>query len=172
MLPAWPTEDCSMTTQFNICGCRVLTCLLSSLVSHATVLLELKDVSGCDLVRLLDNALLLKDANEGLFISEMSLGTEETKALVRAMETRVEKVTLGDRGEICLDIGALMKYSGKGKCANLALCNQTASKYKKDITTWGENRGWIVDTDNYNFLLEKNKRMCQRVSLNLYKNPS
>lgn len=147
---------------------------LASLVSHATVLLELKDVSGCDLARLLDSVLLQKpeagSTFEGLYISEMSLGTEETKALVRAMETRVEKMTLGNSGEMSLDLRSLMEYSGRGKCAQLTLYNQTASKYIKDITTWGAIRGWIVDTDTYSYLLESNKRMRQQVSLNLYKN--
>ena len=123
---------------------------LASLVSYATVLLELKDVTGCDLVRLLDSALLQQE-DDGLVISDMSLGTEETKALVRAMETRVGTVTLGNKGEVSLDIRALTEYSGKGKCAQLTFYDQTATQYLKDLTTWAGNRSWKVKRDIYNY---------------------
>ena len=92
-----------------------------------------------------------------MVISEMSLGTEETKALVRAMETRVETVTLGQRGELSLDIRALTEYSGKGKCAELTFYDQTATKYLKDLKTWAGNgnRSWKVKRDIYNYSHER-----------------
>ena len=62
---------------------------LASLVSCVTSELRIENVSGCDLVSLFKS---LKC--KVLYISNQSLGREETWALVQAMESRVGEVTL------------------------------------------------------------------------------
>ena len=83
---------------------------LASLASPAPVteFVEIREVRCCDLMTILDNVRC-----EQMCIYRRSLGTEETEALVRAMETRVEEVELGD---VTLEVETLTKYSGHGKC--------------------------------------------------------
>ena len=82
--------------------------------------LHIRNVKGCDLVSILTS---LKCGD--LVISNQSLGREETRVLVQAMESRVEKVELGDvvrpRDEVTLDIEALTEYSGQGVCREVQL---------------------------------------------------
>ena len=83
---------------------------LVSLVSCVTGRVYIEGVSGCGLSTILDNVKC-----ESLTISSQSLNTEETHALVRAMETGVEEVSLSYyHGNV--DIETLIKYSGQGKC--------------------------------------------------------
>ena len=84
---------------------------LASLASCVTKLLVIDIVRNCDLTSILNN---LK--SELLFIYSQTLTTEETRALVRAMESRVETVLLAGKGEVKLDIRALTQYSGQRKC--------------------------------------------------------
>ena len=70
---------------------------LTSLVSSVTERVTIEYVSGCDLVTFLDNV-----RSKLLEIRSQSLGIEETRALVRAMESRVEKVEL--RAAVTLNI--------------------------------------------------------------------
>ena len=77
---------------------------LASLVSSVTKLVSVKNVSGCCLVTMLDSV-----KSENLGIGNQSLGSEETQALVRAMESEVVLVEL-DEG-VTLDIGVLTQYS-------------------------------------------------------------
>ena len=72
-------------------------------------ILHISNVSGCDLVSLLTS---LKC--QELIIHRQTLGREETQALVRAMESDVERVRLNV--EVTLDIEALTEYSGQGVC--------------------------------------------------------
>ena len=64
-------------------------------------------MSGCDLVTILDST-----RSHGLLITEQSLSSEETQALVRAMESRVEDVELGYK--MTLDIEALLTTADRG----------------------------------------------------------
>merc|ERR1719195_1361369 len=83
---------------------------LASLVSFVTRNVDIINVRNCDLINILDNI-----KSKVLRISSMTLNSEETRALVRAMESRVERVILGFEGEVILDIRALTQYSGQGK---------------------------------------------------------
>ena len=84
---------------------------LASLVSCVTVYVLINNVNNCDLVSILDS---LKCRS--LTINSQNLSTEETQALVRAMELRLECGVMGVTGEVSLDITALTQYSGQGKC--------------------------------------------------------
>ena len=55
---------------------------LVSLVSSVTWRIVISNVIGCDLVNILDS---VKSLDLGLVISNQSLGSEETRALVRVM---------------------------------------------------------------------------------------
>ena len=85
---------------------------LASLVSRVTWHVYIKNISGCDLVVMLDSV-----NSKRLSICKQSLGSEETQTLVRAMELRVEKVALYHK--MTLDISVLMEYSGQGKCRSV-----------------------------------------------------
>ena len=76
---------------------------MASLVSCVTDELGIWNVSGCDMVSILTSVKC-----QELHIRWQSLGREETKALVQAMETRVEKLILGEM--VTLDPEALDEY--------------------------------------------------------------
>ena len=76
----------------------------------------------------------------------MSLGREETRALVQAMESRVEEIWLAD-GDPSLDIKALTEYRGLGKCWKVKLCtHDTKKRYSEDLSKWARSRNWIEDS--------------------------
>ena len=87
-----------------------------------------------------------------LAIEFQSLSSEETAALVRAMESRVRDVSLND--EVTLDIGGLMDYSGQGKCEVLKCwADDTADRYREQLMTWAKSRsgcGWEWSDDVLN----------------------
>ena len=62
---------------------------LAFLVSRVTEFFSLKNVSGCDLITVLNNV-----KSKRLNAKDQSLGSEETQALVQAMESGVEVVRL------------------------------------------------------------------------------
>ena len=69
------------------------------------------------------------------------MGSEETQALVKAMESHV--VILRIRavpGRMTLDIKALTEYSGQGKCS---LIQWYMSKHKEEeMRTWAQSKNW------------------------------
>ena len=110
---------------------------LTSLTSCVTKSVDIYNVNNCDLTSILDSARC-----EFLNIGSQTLSSEETRALVRAMESRVEEVMLGVVGEVHLDITALTQYSGRGKCGWKMWCyEETEEKYKKELRSWREQ--WI-----------------------------
>ena len=117
---------------------------LASLASSVTRMVTIENISGCNLVTILDNV-----KSRVLNISNQSLGREETQALVRAMDSGVEELVL-DR-EVTLDIRDLMEYSGQGKCRWVWCSNDTADRYKEQLRTWATNNNWIVQNDNLNY---------------------
>ena len=121
---------------------------LVSLVSSVTRCVFIKNVSGCDLVTILDSV-----KSQELDIYYCSLGNEETEALVRAMETRVRVVWLLDT---TLDIEALTKYSGRGRCRRVLCYEATAATYR-ELRSWASNKGWKVARDNRkDFMIKRN----------------
>ena len=113
---------------------------LASLASCVTSELFINNVSGCDLVSLLSS---LKCEN--MTITSQSLGREETQALVRAMESSVEWVTLYQW--VTLDMETLAEYSGQGVCWVVDLHYNTAARYRGELVTWARSRNWGVDAD-------------------------
>ena len=116
---------------------------LASLVSCVPGHLSIENVIGCDMVTILTS---LKC--ERLRITRQSLGREETKALVQAMESGVEDVWLNE--EVTLDIDALTEYSGRGVCGNMCLSydTDTAARYRQVLATWASSRNWNINIDS------------------------
>ena len=140
---------------------------LASLASSVTGTVDITNVSGCNLVTILDSV-----KSRALSISSQRLGSEETQALMRAMESRVWMVQL--TGGVKLKIRDLMEYNGQGrcrvvkcfncqgKCRNVQCSNNTAARYRDQLRTWATSRNWRVDCDDnsiflmngYNLLLD------------------
>ena len=112
---------------------------LTSLASSVTRCLSIGNVSGCDLVSIL-NIIKFYD----LHIHRQTLGREETQALVQAMESRVVRVMLVDA--VTMDIDALAEYSGQGVCKSIVLCQYTVDTCKEELMTWARRRNWSVVT--------------------------
>ena len=113
---------------------------LAPLVSCATKAVMINNVTGCDLVKLIDS---LKCS--GLRIGFKCLGREETEALVRAMESHVIKVDLEEVET--LDIEALDKYSGQGCCLEMKLSYSTLNKFLDNLKSWAiKNKIKLINT--------------------------
>ena len=93
------------------------------------------EVTGLDLVTILDS-LQCQEIRLGC----ERLGREETQALVRAMESRVEKVFLYN--EIELDMEALAEYSGQGRCRVLECKGVTEVTFCYQLMTRVLKREW------------------------------
>ena len=119
---------------------------LASLASCASCRLYISNVSNSDIFSILDSVKCKQ-----LHISRQTLSTEETRALVRAMEAQVEMVRLGFEGwrEVNLDITTLTQYNGQGKCRRLDYYNEndTADRYREEVRRWAEKINWRVTTD-------------------------
>ena len=106
------------------------------------------NVTGSDLVSILSS---VKSQRLYIFsnLSERyqryslgSLGREETRALVQAMESRVEEVTLNE--ELTLDFEALAEYSGQGVCRRVKILSETRVG-ERLYQTLKEKLGWARD---------------------------
>ena len=129
---------------------------LASLAACVTERVIINNVSNCDLISILDNVKC-----PDLYISNQTLSSEETRALVRAMEAQVEVVSLGNMGEVILDIKALTQYSGQGKCNWLEYDNDNAYTYtcSEELRSWAEKINWRVSKYDGDFFVvwkEKN----------------
>ena len=127
---------------YTLCCITVPAQHLASLVSSVTERVSIQNVSGCDLVSVLDSV-----KSNVLNITRQNLDSEETQALVQAMETGVKIVRLYK--EVTLDIRDLMEYSGQGKCRGLEVYREdTAARYKEQLRTWATSRNWEVTQDD------------------------
>ena len=114
---------------------------LASLVSSVTGHVHIREIRGCDLVNILDNVKC-----EVLVIKRQSLSSEETQALVRAMESVVVSVELTEG--VTLEIRDLMEYSGQGKCSRGGGWGDNVPRYREQLRTWATSNNWIVQIDN------------------------
>ena len=125
---------------------------LASLVSCVTEQVNIRNVTGFrfHLMTLLDGV-----KSKMLMITRQKLGSEETRALVRAMESHVEKVSLG--AGVTFDINVLIEYSGQGKCREL-WCHKaiiTLARYR-ELRTWATSRNWeVTRTEDMNVVMKK-----------------
>ena len=91
---------------------------MASLASSVRWGVIIENVSGCGLVTILDSV-----KSRGLDILNQNLGTEETQALVQAMESRVKEVWLDYK--VTLDIRDLMEYNGQGNAGRWRVTEMT-----------------------------------------------
>jgi len=127
-------RDRSLTT--------VTTPHLTSLIACVAEYVHIYNLSDC-LDTILDSVNCLQ-----LSISRQILSSDETKALVQAMESRLERVRLGigiyGTGNVTIDIDVLTKYSGRGKCKTLVCDEDLMARYNKEIRTWATRKGWRI----------------------------
>ena len=109
---------------------------LASLASCVTSNVFIWNVGNLDIISFLGS---LKC--ERLDIRRQTLSSVETRALVRAMETRVERVELQ---EVNLDITALTQYSGQGRCRLVEYYNDFEGRSKKELKSWAKRIDWIM----------------------------
>ena len=122
---------------------------LACLASSVTGRVEIRNVRGYCLVNILDSV-----KSKVLGIIGQSLSSEETQALVQAMESRVEEVRL--YGDVTLDIRDLMEYSGQGKCRKVECEYDTAPRYREQLRTWATSRNWeVTQNDVLCFIIER-----------------
>ena len=112
---------------------------LVSLISNVTRLVYINYVIGCDLLTLIDSVKC-----KVLLLFSQCLGREETKALVRSMESGVERVRLFD---VDLDMETLLEFSGRGKCRVLEY--GTTDNVEK-LKTWAIENKWRF-CDHYRY---------------------
>ena len=120
---------------------------LASLVACVTERVRISNVHNTDLTSILDNS-----KSKWLGISNQSLSTEETRALVRAM-ANVKRVSLGYNGEVTVDISTLVTYSGRGECKEVRFYDITAYKYREEIRRWAQRISWRVTQDNNSIII-------------------
>ena len=113
---------------------------LISLVSSVTVRVGIQNVSGC-LVTILDSV-----KSKELCITRQSLDSEETRAVLRAMESQVEGLWLTQ------DIRGLIEYSGRGKCKKMECYGEVVARYRDQLMTWAKNRSWAVTFESFQYL--------------------
>ena len=113
---------------------------------------------NCDLIPILDNVKCW-----WLRINNHSLSLEETRELVRAMESNVEIVVLVLQDDPSLDstFTALIQYSGHGKCFRLDVHNYRRSieqKHREEaeiemkvLRRWAQEKNWAVEWENYSY---------------------
>ena len=87
-----------------------------------------------DLVNILDNIKC-----RSCVIYDMDMDRDESLALVRAMESRVERVDLW-RGEV--DIKALTQYNGEGRCGKVVYLGEGEESYVYEIRSWARSINW------------------------------
>lgn len=115
---------------------------LASLVLCATKCVDIRNVSN--IINILDNIRC-----KYLEITRQTLSSEETYALVRAMESRVEVVTMGFGGGVSLDCKTLTQFSEQGKCREFVCWVENADRSWKEVSSWAQRRiEWYVFEDN------------------------
>ena len=111
--------------------------LLASLISYSREEVAIRNVKNCDMISLLDSVQC-----EQLRIGIQSLSSEETMSLVRAMESRVERLKLASEGDITLDMAVLSQYSGLGKCYKVLFEGVFLVKYYEEVRSWTKKIQW------------------------------
>ena len=118
---------------------------LASLASCVKYTLHIINVHTFTLINILDNIKI-----DILIIKKQRLGSGETRAVVRAMESGVKTVYLGGGGFMSLDIRALTQYSGHGKCERVGCYGDTADIYREEVRTWGQRINWSLRYETMN----------------------
>ena len=122
---------------------------LLSLVACVRFVVAIENIRGCDLLKILESV-----RSSWLKIRRHSLDTEETKTLVKALETNLECFSWFGYGESTPDITAMTQYSGLGKCKHMSFVNMNfvkGAKYKEQFRTWAEGKDWEMEEYAFEF---------------------
>ena len=100
---------------------------------------------------------------EMLGIGFRHIGTEETKALVRAMKRVVKRVILNTIDTIDFDV--LIQYDGKGECERLEVELMTDNE-SECIKAWAKQINWNIteDLENQTIVIERKKKVDPTLS--------
>ena len=126
---------------------------MAALVSNVTEKVDIYETAiGCDLVTIFNSV----NISCYFFIGIPTLNIDETQALVRAMETRVEMVCL----ELTLMPEVLAMYSGLGRCRKIK-CRvrnwRLLDASRAMLREWARSKNWEVTTDYSNsFEMQRN----------------
>ena len=126
----------------------ISTPYLTSLISCVTGHVSINNLSDC-LDTILDSV-----KSTVLSIRCQNLSSDETKALVRALELGVQTVrlvpgaSLYGLGYITLDIEALTMYSGQGRCREIVCAGDVAAIGSEKLRTWAKRKGWEFTKSN------------------------
>ena len=121
---------------------------LASLAACVTNWVDILDVRNTDLVSILDS---VKCKIITICGKSQSLGSEGTRALVRAMESGVEEVLL----DVNLDITALTLYTGGGKCRWVRCHDQDRTGYSIMMRNWSKRINWDVIWERNHITIER-----------------
>ena len=128
---------------------------LGSFLACVTWRIEIWNTANIDLIPILN---MIKCQHLSFY--DQPLRTKETQALVQAMKTRVERVTLFTCYEnIDIDIETLTTYAGSGICDSLHLTGNFFSI--TNMRSWAKSVGWrlkIVGDDIHNVSLYNKNR--------------
>ena len=114
--------------------------LVSCVTCEVTIM---NTVTGFDLVRFIDSLRC-----EWLYIGVI-MGTEETQALVRAMESHLVNVRIRGSWKMTLDIAELTKYSGQGKCSHIQCYGYVYNNvFKEELGTRAQIKNWKTELIN------------------------
>ena len=81
-----------------------------------------------------------------LWLCDLSLSEENTRALVTAMRARVKTVRLWEN--VTLDPELLAAYDGQGHCTKLVMYRDTRRRYRTRLSRWAADRGWTVTCED------------------------
>ena len=109
---------------------------LASLASCVTEAVSMRSVN-CDISNILRSIRC-----RSIRINNQRLSSEETRDLVRAMETTVESLYLAGTTALSLDIETLTQYAGEGRCE---LVCSTDGGYKEELMSWAQKINWDVN---------------------------
>ena len=115
---------------------------LASLAARVMGSVYIWNTSGCDL-----SSLIRSLRSEVLSLNNQRLGAGDTQALVRALESGVERLHLGRYGEVTLNITDLAMYNGGGKCRVVSFGNETSRIYRAEVRNWAQMMNWKVTYD-------------------------
>ena len=101
-------------------------------------------------VSLLDTIMASVQAKK-LYLRNVSLSEENTRALVTAMRARVQVVELW---KVTLDPELLSSYDGKGHCSKLEF-GDTLVRYRVRLKRWAGDRRWKVTRDDEILRIER-----------------
>ena len=125
---------------------------LASLASSVTERVDIENVHHWNSLKtVLDNV-----KSKILWIRYQNLSCVwECEALVRAMESRVERVRLSEG--VSLEIRDLIKYSGRGKCRRVECYINTAprSSDQQELSIWAMSKNWKKNRVDMYFIIEK-----------------